>query len=206
MLGDFNCISIREEAGQRLLKDNYGLDATVVLDPTLLLSKEHYMNMENKLTGFPKRYIFCYFLNKDHDYKERVHQYAAEHNLKVVGVSVNPDDGNWMELLEGIGPCEFLWLIHNAETVFTDSYHGTIFSLLFEKEFYTFERFGADDPINQNSRIYQLDKWFQVGGRFLSVGRDTNDCKKIDYKAVLEKLENARAISRNYLERALQSC
>ncbi|MBQ8817857.1 MAG: polysaccharide pyruvyl transferase family protein [Clostridia bacterium] len=202
-LCDFDYISIREEAGKVLLKDNFNIESTVVLDPTLLLSKEHYEKMENKPTGFVGKYIFCYFLNKNHDYREQIYQYAMEHKLKVVGVSVNPADSDWIETLDGMGPLEFLWLIHHAEVVFTDSYHGTIFSLLFEKEFFTFERFGIDDPINQNSRIYQLDRWFNISDRFLNKHKLIDECKRIDYHDIEKKLEDARILSHSYLERAL---
>lgn len=203
-LSKFDAISIREEAGQKLLKENFNIQSEVVLDPTLLLDKKEYELIELKLRNFHKKYLFCYFLNKNHAYRDIVENYAKENNLKIVGVSAREEDGEWIELLKNIGPREFLWLVHNAVAVFTDSYHGMIFSLIYNKVFFAFERFKEDDPINQNSRIYQLDKWFEIEKRFLNNGKKTEDCSEIDYNKFHEKLEQARKISKSFLRRAIK--
>lgn len=203
-LSKFDAISIREEAGQKLLEENFDIQSEVVLDPTLLLDKKEYELIESQLRNFHKKYLFCYFLNKNHEYRDTVENYAKENNLKLVGVSARKEDGEWIELLKYIGPREFLWIVHNATVVFTDSYHGMIFSLIYNKNFFAFERFKEDDPINQNSRIYQLDKWFEIENRFLINGKTTKDCSEIDYAIIQEKIESAREISKSFLRRAIK--
>lgn len=203
-LSQLDTISIREEAGQKLLEKNFNIRSEVVLDPTLLLDRKEYELIEVKLRNFHKKYIFCYFLNKNHEYRDAVERYAKESNLKIVGVSAREEDSEWLEILKEIGPREFLWLVHNSDAVFTDSYHGMIFSLIYNKTFFAFERFKDDDPINQNSRIYQLDKWFEVEKRFLTNGKTTKDCSELDYDKIEEKIKRERERSKSFLRRALQ--
>lgn len=63
-------------------------------------------------------------------------------------------------------------LIHHAKAVITDSYHGTLFSLLFHRDFITFERFRKEDSLCQNSRIDQLRETFHIDNRIVSSGPD----------------------------------
>lgn len=203
LLNDFHAVAVREESGKRLLAELCDIHATVVLDPTLLLEADHYRTLQNKVHGLPEKYVFCYFLNKEHQYRTRVEEYAREHGLEVVGVSENSDDSGWMKGLKNIGPQEFLWMIDHSHAVFTDSYHGTIFSLLMHKEFFTFERFSSSDPICQNSRIYQLDRWFGIGGRILGARDVPEQCPALCYEHIEARLQEAREISRQYLSGAL---
>lgn len=204
LLREFNAVSVREKRGKELLKQVCNVDATVVLDPTLLLDAEHYRGISSPVCGIPPKFIFCYFLKKDHQYRARVEAYARTRGLRVIGVSENAQDGQWMQLLQHMGPREFLWLIDNSQAVFTDSYHGTIFSMLLHKDFYTFERFSSKDPICQNSRIYQLDDWFGIGERILGVDDVPEKCTQLDYEAVDGRLREARAFSFSYLSEALK--
>lgn len=159
-LETFHAVSVRETEGKELLKRACGIDATLVLDPTLLHDAPFYQAIEQKVKGVSGKYLFCYFLNKEHAYRARVEQFASEHGLQIVGVSDRKDDAQWMTRLTGLSAGHFIWLIHNAEAVITDSYHATIFSLLFHKEHQTLVRFAEDSPICQNSRIRQLQDYF----------------------------------------------
>lgn len=203
LLSRFSRISVREEMGKKLLKEHCGLDAEVVLDPTLLLEASEYRKIQKPVSKFKERYVFCYFLNKDHHYHQRVEEYAKLHGYKVVGVSVCEQDGAWMELLPATGPQEFLWLVDHAEAVFTDSYHGTIFSLQFHKKFWTFERFAKDDPICQNSRIQQLNHLFGIGARILAPDDPVDDRAQLDYEEIDTKLYRSREKSVRFLQEAL---
>lgn len=203
LLSRFSKVSVREEIGKRLLKEQCGIESEVVLDPTLLLKAEDYRKIEKAIDGIKEPYVFCYFLNKDHRYRERVEKYASEHGYKIYGVSACGRDKEWMQLLPQAGPEEFLWLVDHAATVFTDSYHGTIFSLQFHKNFWTFERFTKDDPICQNSRIQQLDRFFGVGIKFLALDADVDDSTTIDYRLIDEKLQFNRERSKAFLRKEL---
>ncbi len=203
LLLEFSQIAVREEKGKNLLKECCGLDARVVLDPTLLIEAKEYRKLQKPVYQVNKPYIFCYFLNKNHQYRERVEAYSKKTGYEIYGVSVSEQDGEWMHLLPATGPEEFLWLVDHAETVFTDSYHGTIFSIQFHKAFWTFERFAKRDPICQNSRIQQLKDTLGIGARILGPEEVWDEKSMLDYNQIDYKLQMNREKSMGYLREAL---
>ena len=204
LLSDFASVSIREDAGAELLRTECGIIAQTVLDPTLLVNVDEWKELEIEPTLTNSKYIFCYFLNEEHCYSGLVKDYAEKYGYKIVGVSANKDDTKWMDLVR-VGPREFLWLIHNAALVFTDSYHGTIFSLLYHKKLITFERFAGNDPICQNSRIYQLDNYFELDGILLNAAKIKEiKVQEFDYSKFENKLQALRIKSLDFLSNALE--
>ena len=210
LLSDFNAISVRESKGKELLGEKCNIEASVVLDPTLLVDVEHWHTLERKPTDicfdFSKPYLLCYFLKADNEYRESVERYAKENKLNIIGYSLNPDDNGWMlNEKDYIGPREFLWMVRNAHSVITDSYHGTIFCLLNHKKFITLERFSNDDAICQNSRIYQLVEYFGIGDNIVNVVKDTKlQIKPVDYRAFEKNLFSLRVKSKDFLKAALE--
>lgn len=203
-LSSFHAIAVREEEGRDLLKSRCNVDAQVVLDPTLMIEVQVYRNMERPLdVPIAGEYLFCYFLNKTHQYRERVKEYAKRHGLQIVGCSDKESDAEWMYRLENVGADQFLWLVDNATAVFTDSYHGSIFSLLFHKDFWTLVRFAEDSPICQNSRIRQLQNYFGIGHRIISATSEMDESKAIDYELFERQLTELRLHSLTYLRNAL---
>lgn len=205
LLSWFHAVSVRETDGSALLKAECGIDSLVVADPTLLLPSADYRAISREVQGINTPYIFCYFLNKEHSYAEPIKAYARERDLKVYGVSAMEADAGWMELLDNVGPREFIWLIDHAAMVFTDSYHGTIFSLLMHKDLRTIERFYAQDPICQNSRIRQLCSYFHMDGLVCRAGDEIVDAG-YDYGVFETELQRLRTLSMEYLKTALQGC
>lgn len=201
----FDSISVREEAGARLLKKYFGIEAQIVLDPTLLLDVRQYKKIEKDPKSFDKKkgsYILCYFLKEQNEYGDAVREYAGNKKLEIAGHTHCEENKCWMQHLEAIGPREFLALIDNAAAVFTDSYHGAVFSLLFHKEFFIFKRFAADDANNQNSRICQLEKWFRTD-RIIENYRDIFHCRKLDYSDFEVRVSQARQFSKKFIEESL---
>ena len=205
LLGGFKMISVREKSGSKLLSDKYGISSETVLDPTLLLNQEDYVKLEKAVSTGEGKYVFCYFLNKNNKYRKCVEDYATRNGLKIIGVSAKEDDRYWMRLFHNIGPSEFVYLLRKAAVVFTDSYHGTIFSLLFHKDFYTLKRFSEQDAINQNERIYQLNDWFGIGDRIIDAEVGIVHTSSLDYVKIDTLLASARDFSRSYIERAVSN-
>ena len=203
-LETFHAVSVRETEGRELLKKACDIDATVVLDPTLLHDAPFYRALEQKVKGISGKYLFCYFLNKEHNYRERVMKYAEERGLQIVGVSDKKEDGAWMKRLTNLNAGHFIWLIHHVETMMTDSYHGTIFSLLFHKEVWTFVRFAEDSPICQNSRIRQLQDYFGENIQVLGQNDEANKDRSIDFSLFESRLKELRLQSISFLKNALQ--
>ncbi len=202
LLKSYSDISVRENEGRNLLKSIGVDDVQVVLDPTLLLNVSYYKEIEKKVYLESNNYIFCYFLNEHHQYWETVRKYAEEHKCIIVGVSDNPSDATRMFAYKGLGADHFLWLIDHSYTVFTDSYHGSIFSLLFHKNFYLFRRFSENDPVSQNSRVEQLVETFSIKERLID-GNIELPQQPIDYAKVEKILMDQRAQSLEFLRNAL---
>lgn len=203
-LSSYHSVAVREQEGKELLKSRCGIEATVVLDPTLMIDAETYKKMQRPVRGVKGKYVFCYFLNKEHKYKEKVQKYAQERKLQIIGTSDREEDAAWMTRLTNIGADQFIWLINNAETIFTDSYHGSIFSLLLHKNLWTYVRFAEDNPICQNSRIRQLQNNFNLNHRVITANQEIDDTKKIDYDYFDKRLAELRKESLAYLKNALE--
>lgn len=98
-----------------------------------------------------------------------------------------------------VGPSEFLYLLRNAEIILTDSFHATVFSILFHKKFITFSREG----LNMNSRIVSLAD--MIGKKNCINKYGDLDCENgIDYTRVDEVLKKEREKSINFLKKALE--
>lgn len=203
-LSSYSSISVREEEGHRLLKDKCGIHSTVVLDPTLMIDANTYYGMQKPVKGISGKFLYCYFLNKEHKYRDIVVEYAQRHGLQIIGSSENDKDSEWMQRLSNIGADQFLWLINNSEAVFTDSYHGSIFSLLFHNKLWIFVRFNEDNPICQNSRIRQLQNYFEIEHRIISQNKKIDESIEIDYDDFESKLSELRKSSLAYLKTSLE--
>lgn len=201
-LSSFSHIGVREEEGQKVLKNQCGIDSKVVLDPTLLLSVDRYNAMERKVSNMKEPFVFCYFLNANNQYRQSVEAYAKKQGLRIVGDSARGKDEEWMTIIKDISACEFLWLIHHSNCVFTDSYHGTIFSLLYHKSFRTFMRFAEDDPIVQNSRIRQLDQYFNIAPLIQNSNQEVSEVF-YDFDKFESSLALLREKSLTFLKKAL---
>lgn len=200
-----NYISVRENRGQEILRNLCGINSTVVLDPTLLLEKKYWDSIKIE-TVIKEKYVFCYFLNKNHQYKQKVQDYAKKNGYEIYGISENLNDNTWMHTLTytKIGPCEFIGLIENAQFIVTDSYHGTIFSLLYHKEFALFERFSVYDKISQNSRIEQLKYYFGIDKNIFKADETRQiGFTPIDYDAFDNALFLLREKSLAFLKKAI---
>ena len=195
-LSSFSAISVREDDGQQMLK-SIGVNSDVLIDPTLLLDATHYRSIAKPVKGINKPFAFCYFLPTERNYKESVQEYLHKHNLEAVGFSANKQDYSWIKEVAQMGPNEWLWLIDNAEVVLTNSYHATIFSLLHHTPFYTFVRFTPDDPVCQNSRIEQLDKYFNIRKYLVNDAIPAID--NYDFHIFDNRLSGLQATAKNYL-------
>ena len=203
LLHNFHAVSVRENTGKELLKRDCNIEASLVLDPTFLIHVDQYKQLEHRVPNIKKPYIFCYFLNKNHTYHQAVSDYAQKKGYSIVGYSANPNDAAWVFMPKGIGPQEFLWLISHAETVITDSYHGSIFSLLYHKHFFCMERFQYNDPICQNSRIWQLNDYFNIEKCIIKQGEAIREYS-YDYQVFENLLSSYRKISIDFLIKSLQ--
>lgn len=127
-LSNFYAISSREESGVKLISDFLGLKASLVCDPTMLLEKEHY----EKLTPYQSpqnSYCFVYWLGDKESMDSVINDYINRGEKKEI-IAINLRDRKELPGIE-----QWLGYIKNAEYVITDSFHGTVFAMLFKKQF-----------------------------------------------------------------------
>ncbi len=206
LMSQFAQLSAREEAGGQLIKKMTGRRAELVLDPTFLLDYSAW----RKIIPIPKslkkqKYILCYFLGDNKNSWAHAKKIAKEKGLSIKILPVFKRDEAYGEFEMAVGPEEFFNIIDSAEIVLTDSFHGVIFSMLCMKEFYAFERFRADDPLSQNSRLYNILNFTKQQSRLISYDEPirTGYSRQIDYNAVNKIIQQKRNDSLEYLRRSL---
>lgn len=204
-------IGVREESGQKLVKELAGRNVPVVCDPTLLFTGDEWMKIQKKEPIIEGKYILCYFLGNNPPHREFAKKLKKETGCKIVALThldefVKSDEGYADETPYNIDPADFLNLIRNAEYVCTDSFHCSVFSILYKKEFYTFRRYNRNTRQSTNSRLDTLFKITGIEGRLLTGDEEIEDCLNIktDFDAAHKKLAGARQQSYEYLKAALQ--
>jgi hypothetical protein len=207
LLSSFDSLSIREDKGAEIIKDLTGKDVDVVLDPTLLLSRDDWDSLIDDKPIINEPYVLCYLLGHENIPKEFIDELSIKESVKIVCVSMYYNRVVISEdaiVLDDIGPSEFLNLIKNSSFVCTDSFHGSIFSIIYQKQFFCFERFEKDDSKNQNSRIYSLLINHALGDRLLGRNqKHETTMSLINYDLVNEKLKHSSMKSLQFLENSL---
>lgn len=202
----FKYLSVREEEGKKIIKELCGKEAWVVLDPTLLLTLNEWDSMAiEKKQNSP--YILCYFLGNNREVWTHVKKLSQRTELPVKVIPIfSQDFRRGFDVINGVGPGEFLYLIKNASFVCTDSFHATLFSILYERPFYVYERFSNKDINSQNSRIYNILRITGLEDRLIRRGETKirNNPLDCDFTQAKHRLEVERIKSLRYLENALK--
>ena len=149
----FSAVSVREEEGAALLEKITGRKPDVMPDPVCLLSRGEWEEIAAPSpAGGP--YVLCYFIGENPAYRERVRRTGREAGLRILEIPVtNEGYHSGFELLEGLGPEEFLGAVRGAACFCTDSFHGLVFGTLFGVRTEPFRRYREDDPESKNSRV-----------------------------------------------------
>lgn len=212
MWNNIDFLSVREEQGASIIRQICGnLPVEVVVDPTYLLTKEEWQALIPTEKKLNERYILCYFLGNDDDSKRCAKRYSEKYGLKLVSImsdeSFSPYDKEYADILvQGERPEGFINWIRGAEVVFTDSFHGTAFSVINEKQFFVFYRKRLDAKQSRNSRIDNiLSKWNLKERLILDkeLNWDLTPPEVIDYAKVNSILSNERRHSLMFLNKAL---
>lgn len=151
-LNDIPYISVREEAGARIVKELTNKDADVIIDPTLMLNADDWIKIEKcpKKIDCSQPYILSYFLGGFSDKaKKDIEEYTAKYGLKIYNIMDKNNLG-----LYASGPDEFVYMIEHASLVLTDSFHACVFSFLFNRPFVVYDRVGTEKGMT--SRIDTL--------------------------------------------------
>lgn len=205
-LKEFDYISVREPQGQKIVKEIIGKDVPVVIDPTLLVNKNDWENYTGERL-IKDKYIFCYLLTPNPVYIDAIKKFAEFKKLKVVIVptSKGPFETGFEEYVDA-GPEQWLNFIQNAEYVCTDSFHGCIFSSIFNREFILFKRFQDTDKKSENSRVYNLVRLLQEEERLIDEKNIDSiyDLEKIDFNKINQIIVEEAEKSGEWLIHALE--
>lgn len=209
-LSRFNYLSVRESAGQTIVKKSINKDVPVVCDPTLLLEQEAWMKLKGEQRIVKEKYIFCYFLGSNPNHRDFASKLRDEIGCKIVALQhldeyVKIDIGFADIAPYDIDPFDFLNLVCNAEYVLADSFHATIFSIIFEKQFFTFNRYKGNGTTSTNSRISSILNLVDLMERNIDGDEDVEECinMSIDYPKVKSDLSVLINHSKEFLLDAL---
>ena len=123
----FDAISVREESGVKLCKEHLRVEATLVLDPTLLLTKEDYLLICDEVPVCNEKYLAVYVLDENEQVQSTYEKEAETRGLVVKKFYADSESTLTIP--------EWLAMFRDASYVVTDSFHGTVFSIIFGKEF-----------------------------------------------------------------------
>lgn len=213
LMKQFDSISCREYEASAIVEKVTGKNVPTVLDPTLMVEPKVWNQMADKakLDISKQKYILTYFLHTDY-YKDVIpndfiKKLKAITKLPVYNISlfnlenrVNADRD-----FNTVGPLEFLALVRDAEWICTNSFHCCIFSYIFKRRFFVFERYMKDGNVggNQNSRVHNLLKLFDLEQCLTQPKDEPNVLQKFDFNSRKALVDEYQAKSLDFLKVSL---
>lgn len=202
--------SVRETSGQKLIKELTGRKVPVVCDPTILFTAEEWSKEVKQDRFISEKYLFCYFLGNNPIQRAFVKKIKEITGYKIIQLQhcdefISSDEQFPDQAPYNVGPKEFIRLIRDAEYVFTDSFHCTVFSLLYAKKFFTFRRYDNDSIVSTNGRIYSLLSLVSQEHRLLKGNENPLNMLNmdIDYKMIHDTLADLREFTKEFVYNAL---
>lgn len=197
-LSGMSSLSIREDQGAEIIKVLTGRDSIILVDPTLMLSKEKWLSISKPALYKPKNpYLLTYFLGGvTSENAKKIKQIASDNKLELVNLGDIKDRNRYIA-----DPSEFIDYINSAAVFFTDSFHGAVFSILLELPFIIFDRISHIPAMN--SRMDNLLSIFHLNSRKWNNTITNSDIFNVDYSHVAPILEIEGQKATDYLKEAL---
>ena len=205
-------ISMRENSGSEIVKELTGRNVPTILDPVFIFDEQAWAEI---VAVAPREieapYIFAYFLGANPIHRKAVKETAKKLGCKIVAlrhldqyVPIDEDFGDFAPY--DVDPARFLNILRNAAYVCTDSFHGSVFSIIHHKPFVTFNRYDEQSKHSKNSRIDTLCHNLGLQDRRFDTAEDLYQQLKadIDYKAVDKKLSALKCLTNGYLDKAFR--
>lgn len=203
-------ISMRENRGAEIVNELTGRDVPVLMDPVFVFDKEDWDKLVPVTEPEWDNYIFCYFLGSNPEHRAAAKELSEKTGMKIVTLHhldrYNSGDENFGDFVPyDVSPERFLNILRNATYVCTDSFHGTAFSVIFEKKFLVFDRYTSTSSNSKNSRIDSVCCNLNLRDRRYSKQVDIVNAMQgdIDYSAVSSKIEYYQNKTMDYLKEAL---
>lgn len=195
LLRDFEVVSLREEKSKDVLKTVLNANYRVDIDPVFLLSKEQWELLVKHPSRF-RKYILYFQVNANPISNDVIKKLKVQYGLPVVCLQTNPLVRIKADhVVLDASPEEFLGWIYDAEFVVTTSFHGTAFSLIFEKEFFTLSK-ATSNPY----RMKELLKICGLEDRMILSINDVTMVNSIDWNKVKDRINVQRKRAMDYLQ------
>ena len=202
LIKEFDAVSVREDVGIDFCKSHLDAQATMVLDPTMLLRTEHYLKLLPDSSTRKNNGLFLYVLDVSKEKKELIDAVAEKKNLVPYQ----------LDIIDGYESCPLEWRtnakvedwirsFHDAEFVITDSFHGTVFSIIFNKPFYVLLNYNRGAV-----RFKSILNIFNLSDRIITSKEELTKEKlekKIDWEAVNKTLTVNQKHSMSFLKENL---
>jgi len=201
LLSGFNEISVREDQGKDIVRDVVDKDVEVVIDPTMLVSKEEWAKIAKDYTK-KKDYILIYAFKGSETISSFAQHLSEKTGCEIVYISHSLKRKIKAVYEKEVGPREFLGLFKNAKYVVTNSFHGTVFSINFNKNFFM-ELLPEKQKVN--SRLENALNLFGLRDRQIINGKNSHIEESIDYDRVNKILEAERQKSVGFLNKIINS-
>ncbi|MDD2476371.1 MAG: polysaccharide pyruvyl transferase family protein [Dysgonamonadaceae bacterium] len=201
-LSNYDSVSVRDYIAQGIVKEFINILPPITLDPTLLLKKEEWNGLVDQDYSANKEYIFFYTLSANKEIIKVAEILSKKLKLPIITSNFSNQYDVFSSYIKKFdtGPKDFLSLIKNAKLVLASSYHGTIFSILFNKPFYSFKG-------NQDARISYLLEITGLKSRSIdlsNIHEESNNAFNIDYNSANIRIEKEREKSLLFLKKALE--
>lgn len=198
-IGKYNSVSVRERKAKEILKEYLSVESDVVLDPTLLHDRVFWSKIAEQSKRIPKKdYVLLYMIQESTNLISFAERIAREENLEIVTIFGAKIKSKHTTMRDASIE-DFLGLIKNAKYTFVTSFHGLVFSLIFNTPFY-YEL--AKKIPNNNSRLMDLCSMLHVEGR--EIIDENSMFEPINWDEVNSLLANERSKSILWLEKALE--
>lgn len=205
-LEGFEKIAVREQTGEKIVKQLCDVPTIQLADPVFLLDRGQWISFAENVKTPLEPYIFVHFLNKPSEETVfEINKLSKRTNTIVLCFSYNYEEYALLEKTihwEG-SPQEYVALIHNASYICTDSFHSSVFSIIMHKKFYTFPRLHLHTA-SQSSRITDLLVRYGLEKRYVKKGAITEDDESMDWNAVDEEMNVERNILKDYLNEEIR--
>lgn len=206
LLSNLDFVGLREQSGVDLCRHRGRLDAQLVCDPTLLLSgNDYYSEIVGDWKDRQANSIFCYLLNWETLFPyEELNEFIKREGLETKYIPAHGvEDENYFVPMEKLSIPSWLESIKSAQYVVTNSFHGTVFCILFHKQFMTLPLIGQSEVMND--RIVTLLKQLGLEDRIYDIRTNCEELLKdeINWEKVDERLEKFRNNSKDFLNAAL---
>lgn len=207
-ISEYALISVREKSGVKIVQDLTNTTAPMLNDPVFHVEKEYWNSFTKgeEIVSKSQAYCFLFFINQPfpETIKEIIRIKEAT-KLKVVALGYSHNFGNLVDMfLEG-GPDDFLFLIKNAKLILSDSFHALAFSLIFNSDFYVFQRNYAHNA-DQSVRLLEILELCDLKDRFIKKGQlvELTSINNLSFDCFNEKYIGFQKSSNVYIKKVMQ--